>query len=83
MRTADDLRVKGIAAAALFKPSLGGWVVQTYPGGIRRRAGDRQQPHPPPRQDLAPSHWRYYRSFRACATPPALRRDAGNPRHVW
>ena len=37
MRTADELRRRGIAAAALFKPSLGGWIVQVYPGGIRRR----------------------------------------------
>jgi len=37
MRTADELRCRGIAAAALFKPSLGGWIVQVYPGGIRRR----------------------------------------------
>ena len=38
MRTADALRDRGIAAAALFKPSMGGWIVQIYPGGIRRRA---------------------------------------------
>ena len=37
MRTADELREGGIAAAALFKPSMGGWIVQIYPGGIRRR----------------------------------------------
>jgi hypothetical protein len=35
MRAADDLRAKGIAAASLFKPSLGGWIVQILPGGIR------------------------------------------------
>jgi hypothetical protein len=38
MSTADELRAQGIAAAALFKPSMGGWVVQTFPGGIRRRS---------------------------------------------
>ena len=37
MRTADELRDSGIAAAAMFKPSMGGWIVQIYPGGIRRR----------------------------------------------
>ena len=37
MRTADALRRRGIAAAPLFKPALGGWVVRIYPGGIRRR----------------------------------------------
>lgn len=37
MRAADDLRDRGIAAAALFRPSMGGWIVQIYPGGIRRR----------------------------------------------
>jgi len=36
--TADALRDRGIAAAALFKPSMDGWIVQIYPGGIRRRA---------------------------------------------
>ena len=36
MRAADDLRARGIAAVALFKPALGGWVVQVFPGGIRR-----------------------------------------------
>lgn len=36
IRAADDLRARGIAAAALFKPPMGGWVVQIYPGGIRR-----------------------------------------------
>jgi hypothetical protein len=45
MLEADGLRAAGIAAAALFKPSLGGWIVQSFPGGIRRRprppAGDR------------------------------------------
>ena len=37
MRTADALRERGVAAAPLFKPSVGGWIVQVYPGGIRRR----------------------------------------------
>ena len=37
MRTADALRERGVAAAPLFKPSMGGWIVQIYPGGIRRR----------------------------------------------
>jgi hypothetical protein len=37
IRAADDLRAHGIAAAALFKPSMGGWIVQIYPGGIRQR----------------------------------------------
>lgn len=37
MRKSDELRSRGIAAAALFKPALGGWIVQTYPGGIRQR----------------------------------------------
>jgi len=36
--TADALRDRGIAAAALFKPSMDGWIVQIYPGGVRRRA---------------------------------------------
>jgi hypothetical protein len=39
MRTADELRERGVAAAAIFKPSMGGWIVQIYPGGIRRRPG--------------------------------------------
>lgn len=37
MRTADSLRATDIAAAALFKPSMGGWIVQIFPGGIRKR----------------------------------------------
>jgi hypothetical protein len=37
MRTADELRERGIVAAAMFKPSLGGWIVQIYPGALRRR----------------------------------------------
>jgi hypothetical protein len=37
MKTADGLRAKGIAAAALFKPSHGGWIVRVFPGGIRQR----------------------------------------------
>jgi len=36
MHAADDLRARGIAAVALFKPALGGWVVQVFPGGIKR-----------------------------------------------
>jgi len=43
MRTADGLRDRGIAAAALFKPSRGGWIVQVFPGGIRSRT----VPEPP------------------------------------
>jgi hypothetical protein len=38
MRTADELRDRGISAAAMFKPSMGGWIVRIYPGGIRRRS---------------------------------------------
>ena len=37
IRTADALRERGVAAAPLFKPSRGGWIVRIYPGGIRRR----------------------------------------------
>lgn len=37
MRMADDLRAENLAAAALFKPSQGGWIVQVFPGGIRSR----------------------------------------------
>jgi hypothetical protein len=37
LRTADALRRRGVAAAPLFKPALGGWIVRIYPGGIRRR----------------------------------------------
>lgn len=40
MRAADDLRARGIAAAALFRPQSGGWIVQVYPGGIRQRDTD-------------------------------------------
>lgn len=36
MRAADELRSDGIAATALFKPALGGWIVQIFPGGIKR-----------------------------------------------
>ncbi|HTP16866.1 MAG TPA: inorganic diphosphatase [Streptosporangiaceae bacterium] len=39
----DELRADGVAAAALFKPGLGGWIVQIFPGGIRgftRRGAD-------------------------------------------
>lgn len=38
MRTADEMRERGIAAAPMFKPSQGGWIVQIYPGGIRQRS---------------------------------------------
>jgi len=38
MQAADDLRDRGIAAAALFRPAMGGWIVRVYPGGIRRRS---------------------------------------------
>jgi hypothetical protein len=38
MRAADDLRDRDVAAAAMFKPSMGGWIVRIYPGGIRRRS---------------------------------------------
>jgi hypothetical protein len=41
MRAAEDLRAKGAAAAALFKPSLGGWIVKVIPGGIRQRSASR------------------------------------------
>jgi len=37
MRKADEMRSRGIAAVALFKPEFGGWVVLVYPGGIRQR----------------------------------------------
>ena len=37
MSAADGLRAMNIAAAALFKPSMGGWIVQIFPGGIRQR----------------------------------------------
>ncbi|HEY3957711.1 MAG TPA: hypothetical protein VGM53_30455 [Streptosporangiaceae bacterium] len=40
IRAADDLRSRGAAAAALFKPQMGGWIVQIFPGGIRRRTGE-------------------------------------------
>jgi hypothetical protein len=36
-RSADDLRSRGVAAVALFKPGLGGWIVRIFPGGIRQR----------------------------------------------
>jgi hypothetical protein len=38
MRAADELRDRGVAAAAIFKPSMGRWIVRVYPGGIRRRS---------------------------------------------
>lgn len=38
MQAADELRDHGAAAAAIFKPSMGGWIVRVYPGGIRRRS---------------------------------------------
>jgi hypothetical protein len=44
MRAADDLRAHGIAAVALFRPQLGGWIVQVFPGGIRRRDADPDEP---------------------------------------
>jgi hypothetical protein len=37
IRAADELRDRGIAAVAVFKPSMGGWTVQIHPGGIRSR----------------------------------------------
>jgi hypothetical protein len=37
IRAADELRDRGIAAVAVFKPSIGGWIVQIHPGGIRSR----------------------------------------------
>lgn len=37
MQAADELRSRGIAATALFKPGLGGWIVKICSGGIRRR----------------------------------------------
>jgi hypothetical protein len=37
IRAADELRDRGIAAAAVFKPSMGGWIVQIHPGGVRSR----------------------------------------------
>jgi hypothetical protein len=37
IRAADELRDRGIAAVAVFKPSRGGWIVQVHPGGIRSR----------------------------------------------
>ena len=43
IRTADHLGTRNIAAAALFKPSVGGWIVQIFLGGIR-------QPHPADRR---------------------------------
>jgi hypothetical protein len=33
MSMADDLRAQDLAAAALFKPSQGGWIVQAFPAG--------------------------------------------------
>ncbi|MGH3168072.1 MAG: hypothetical protein ACRDN0_19585 [Trebonia sp.] len=42
MRASDELRSRGIAAAALFKPALGGWIIQVYPGGIRQREQEGQ-----------------------------------------
>jgi len=37
-QAAHELRADGVAAAALFKPGLGGWIVQIFPGGIRQAA---------------------------------------------
>ena len=42
MREAEDLRAKDMAAAALFRPALGGWIVRIFPGGIRRRPAGRR-----------------------------------------
>jgi hypothetical protein len=42
MSAADHLRAKNIAAAALFKPSMGGWIVQIFSGGIRQRPAARR-----------------------------------------
>jgi hypothetical protein len=42
MSAADGLRAMNIAAAALFKPSMGGWIVQIFPGGIRQRPAGRR-----------------------------------------
>lgn len=42
MHTADEMRARGVAAAPMFKPSMGGWIVRVYPGGIRRRADRRR-----------------------------------------
>jgi len=43
MCTADELRAKGIAAAPSFQPSMGGWIVRIYPGGIRQRPAGPQR----------------------------------------
>jgi Inorganic pyrophosphatase len=32
----DRASARGMAAAALFRPSMGGWIVRIFPGGIRR-----------------------------------------------
>lgn len=37
MHASDTLRAAGVAAAALFKPAMGGWIVRVHPGGIRHR----------------------------------------------
>jgi hypothetical protein len=37
MAAANEMRSRGIAAVALFKPALGGWIVRIYPGGIKQR----------------------------------------------
>jgi hypothetical protein len=42
MSEAQRLRAKDMAAAALFKPSMGGWIVQIFPGGIRQRPARRR-----------------------------------------
>ncbi len=42
MSGAQRLRAKDLAAAALFKPALGGWIVQIFPGGIRKRPAHRR-----------------------------------------
>jgi hypothetical protein len=41
MREAEELRAQNMAAAALFKPALGGWIVQIFPGGIKPRPAGR------------------------------------------
>jgi inorganic pyrophosphatase len=44
MRDGDELRASGTAAAAGFRPSIGGWVIRVVLGGIRQR-----DPGPDPR----------------------------------
>lgn len=40
MRAADDLRADGVVAVALFRPWLGGWVMEIHPGRIKYRNSD-------------------------------------------